>query len=93
MYIAIAIAAIFLTVVLIGAYGGPVFDRFAQKKGKRYVEELGYEFFKSTVTSNHYGLYFKKKEKKYFARYQMIPLRGIRWKGKKPEELVEENEK
>ncbi|MDQ8201297.1 hypothetical protein QEH56_24265 [Pelagicoccus enzymogenes] len=93
IYIALGLVIPFALVVLIGIYGGPVFDRSAQKKGKEYVERLGYEFTKSTVTSNHYGIYFRKDEKKYFAKYQYIPIKGMRWKGKKPEELVEQNEK
>lgn len=88
IYYIIGIAVLFGIVVVIGEYGGPVLDRSAQNKGIKYIEKLGYEVKKSTVTSNHYGLYFIKDGKKYFAKYQCNPFGKIRWKNGSPEEVV-----
>ena len=63
-------------------------DVQAGKAVRRHIEERGFEFLRTTVASAHFGVHFKSRGKKFFARYTYFPKRGISWKGPSPEELV-----
>jgi hypothetical protein len=59
-------------------------DYASFKVAKKYCYENDLEFKEAKAFPNHYGLYFKKKGKSYYANYDFELKRGILWKKGSP---------
>lgn len=82
----IALIFFFIGVVwILGKYG----DYKSIKTAEQYCKENGLEVKEIKAFPNHYGLYFKKDGKSYYANYDFVFKKGIVWKRGSPLEKIE----
>ena len=65
-----------------------LWDIWAKNSAKKYCIKNDLEFIEVKPFPNHYGLYFKKNEKKYYAGFDYEMDRTIHWKKKSPLEII-----
>lgn len=89
LLIKILITVFGLIVFFIGVIRGlgKYSDYKAIKSAKQYCKEKNIEVKEIKVFPNHYGLYFKKEGKSYYASYDFVFKRGIVWKKGTPLEI------
>ena len=65
-----------------------LYDILAEKKAFKYCQENDLEFIEAKAFPNHYGLYFKKEGKRFYASYNFEANRSITWKKGNPLEIA-----
>jgi len=80
----------FLILLFIGLIKlmGFMADKGAEKKGKKYCLEKGYEFKKVEAYPNHYGLFISYQKMQIYASFDYERDGSITWKKGSPEEKI-----
>jgi hypothetical protein len=68
-------------------------DRWAVSAAKKYCADNNLEFDEVKAFPNHYGLYFKKDQKSYYAAFDFERNRTITWKKGTPQNKIEQKTK
>jgi hypothetical protein len=79
-----------LIILLIGFIKimGFLADKGAEKRGKQYCIEKGFEFKKIVAYPNHYGLFLSYQKKQIYASFDYERDGSITWRKGSPEEKI-----
>lgn len=86
----VSIIILFVISILIT---GKLYDKWALKAAEKYCYENELEFIEAKLFPNHYGLYFKKNGKKFYASYDFKRDRTITWKKETPLDKIAKKQK
>ena len=88
LFIIVSVVGLIAMILLAIRIMTKIGDKRSTRAAKKYCVDNDLEFVEVNAFPNHYGLYFKKGNKKFYASFDFNHNGAITWKKGTPHEIV-----